>query len=101
MSQILHGESMKACVRIIEKAYQCLNPGGIAVIHEFILDDSLDGPLFPALFSLNMLLGAAGGRAFSQAQLTGMLETVSIVDIERLDFTGTNASGLIHGVKPA
>ena len=101
MSHILHGESTEGCLRIIEKAYQCLNPGGVAVIHEFILDDTLDRPLFPALFSLNMLLGTDGGRAYSQDQLVGMLKTAGFVDILRLDFTGTNDSGLIRSVKPA
>lgn len=101
MSHILHGESMKDCLGIIEKAYHCLNPGGVAVIHEFILVDTLDGPLFPALFSLNMLLGTDGGRAYSQSQLAGMLETAGFVDIQRLDFAGPNDSGLIRGIKPA
>ena len=101
MSHILHGESAKDCLGIIEKAYQCLNPGGVAVIHEFILDDTLDGPLFPALFSLNMLLGTESGRAYSQEQLAGMLKTAGFVDVQRLDFVGTNDSGLIRSVKPA
>ncbi|WP_319408888.1 methyltransferase [uncultured Desulfosarcina sp.] len=101
MSHILHGESSKGCNRIIQKAFQCLNPGGVGVIHEFILDDTLDQPLFPALFSLNMLLGTEGGRAYSQAQLGSMLETAGFVDIQRLDFTGPNDSGIVRGVKPA
>jgi SAM-dependent methyltransferase len=101
LSQILHGESADGCLRIINKAFRCLNPGGVAVIHEFILDDTLDSPLFPALFSLNMLLGTEGGRAYSQAQLAGMLETAGFVDVHRLAFTGPNDSGLIQCVKPA
>ena len=100
MSHILHGESAEDCQRIIEKAFQRLNPGGMVVIHEFILDDTLDGPLFPALFSLNMLLGTDGGRAYSQAQLADMLETAGFMDVHRLDFTGPNDSGLVRGVKP-
>ena len=35
-----------------------------------------------------------------QAQLAGMLERVGFVDIQRLDFTGTNDSGLIRSLKP-
>ncbi|MBC2710798.1 MAG: methyltransferase domain-containing protein [Desulfosarcina sp.] len=101
MSHILHGESAAGCICIVEKAARCLNPGGVAVIHEFILDDTLDRPLFPALFSLNMLLGTEGGRAYSQGQLAGMLKTAGFVDIQRLDFEGPNSSGLIRGVKPA
>jgi hypothetical protein len=76
MSHILHGESASGCRRIIDKAASCLNPGArIAVVHEFILDDTRDKPLFPALFSLNMLLATEGGRAYSQSQISGMLET--------------------------
>lgn len=101
MSHILHGESPEECQRIVDKAAGCLNPGGTAVIHEFILADALDGPLFPALFSLNMLLGTDGGRAYSQGQLSGMLQSAGFEDIERLDFTGPNDSGLIRGMKPA
>ncbi len=100
MSHILHGESAADCLRIIEKVFQCLNPGGVAVIHEFILNDTLDGPLFPALFSLNMLLGTDEGRAYSQGQLAGMLEAAGFVDIQRLNFAGPNDSGLIRGAKP-
>ncbi len=99
MSHILHGESSDECLRIIEKVMRCLNPGGVAVIHEFILDDTLDRPLFPALFSLNMLLGTDDGRAYSQGQLFGMLERAGFVDVQRLDFVGSNDSGLIRGVK--
>jgi hypothetical protein len=100
MSHILHGESEPACNAIIAKAFACLDPGGVAVIHEFILNDSLDGPLFPALFSLNMLMGTDGGRAYSQAQLSHMLRTAGFVDIRRLDFTGPNDSGLIQARRP-
>lgn len=100
MSHILHGEPPDGCLRIMNKAARCLKPGGVAVIHDFILDDTLDNPVFPALFSLNMLLGTDGGRAYSQAQLAGMLETAGLVDVRRLDFTGTNDSGLMVGRKP-
>ena len=101
MSHILHAESAASCLGIIAKAFDCLNPGGRAVIHEFNLNDTLDGPLFPALFSLNMLLGTEAGRAYSQAQLAGMLKSAGFVDIQRLDFTGTHDSGPIRGIKPA
>ncbi|MGA6927038.1 MAG: methyltransferase [Desulfosarcina sp.] len=101
MSQILHGESPADCRRMFAKAVGCLNPGGTLVVHEFILHDTLDGPLFPALFSLNMLLGTVGGRAYSQGELADMMESAGLTDIRRLDFKGPNDSGLIRGVKPA
>ena len=101
MSHIMHGESPDDCQRIIDKAAGCLEPGGIAVIHEFILDDDQDGPLFPSLFSLNMLLATEGGRAYRQAELAGMLERAGLEQVQRLDFSGPNDSGLLRAVKPA
>lgn len=100
MSHILHGESADDCQRIVDKAAGCLRPGGLAVIHEFILDDTRDGPLFPALFSLNMLLATNGGRAYTQAELNGMLDRAGLETVQRIDFSGPNESGLLRAVKP-
>ena len=65
-----------------------------------LLHDSLDGPEFPALFSLNMLLGTGGGQSYSGAQVREMLEGAGLVDVRRLDFAGPNHSGIVAGVKP-
>ena len=44
MSHILHAEGPAACEQIIQKAVDALEPGGIILIHDFILDDGMDGP---------------------------------------------------------
>lgn len=59
---------------------------------------SMDGPEFPALFSLNMLLGTQKGQSYSEAQLKEMLVGVGAQDIRRLDFAGPNDSGIVLGV---
>ena len=100
MSHILHGESMEGCQRIIQMASDCLNPGGVAVIHEFILDDTMDRPLFATLFSLNMLVATEAGRAYSQGQIIDMFQKAGMVDVQRLEFKGPMDSGLIRAVKP-
>jgi hypothetical protein len=97
LSHILHGESPEDCLHIIRKAVGALAPGGMLIVHEFILNDSMDGPLFPALFSLNMLLGTDGGRSYSGRQLSEMLATAGLKDIRRIPVQTTNDSGLIAG----
>jgi hypothetical protein len=98
LSQILHGENPEACQMIVDKTVAALEPGGWIMIHEFILDNPMDGPLFPALFSLNMLLGTDGGQAYSEAQLMEMLRNAGVAEIRRLSFRGTNDSGIIMGI---
>lgn len=67
------------------------------MIHEFILDNTMDSPLFPALFSLNMLLGTEGGQSYSEKQLMDMLAEAGVKEIKRLSFRSPAESGIIAG----
>jgi len=100
LSHILHGEGPGECQTIVDKTAAVLESGGILLIHEFILNDSFDSPLFPALFSLNMLLGTQKGQSYSESQLKEMLSKAGLHGIRRLPFTGPNDSGIVAGFKP-
>lgn len=99
LSQILHAEGPEDCRNILGKAVAALDPGGILLVHEFLLDDAMDGPAFPALFSLNMLLQTGHGQSYSEGQIKGMLREAGLSDVRRLDFRGPNDSGIVCGVK--
>lgn len=100
LSQILHGEGPETCEAIIRKAASVLEPGGMILIHEFLLNDTLDSPLFPALFSLNMLIGTPSGQSYSEGQVRAMMVGAGIENIRRLPFQGPNDSGIIMGTAP-
>ena len=97
LSQILHAEGPADCQKLISKAAAALNPGGAIYIHEFILNNDMAGPAFPAIFSLNMLVATKGGQSYSEEQLRHMLAQAGVKNIQRLDFTGPNDSGIIYG----
>jgi hypothetical protein len=97
LSHILHGEGPEACQMILRKAVSALRPGGAIIIHDFILNDTMDAPLFPALFSLNMLIQTRDGRSYSEGQISDMLASKGVKAIERLDFRTPNDSGIIMG----
>lgn len=97
LSHILHGESPESCQDIVRKAVSALAPGGKIIIHEFILDNTMDGPLFPALFSLNMLLGTPGGQAYTERQLIDMLSGAGVKNIGRISLGENENSGIISG----
>jgi SAM-dependent methyltransferase len=100
LSQILHAEGPEDARRVVDKAVSTLNPGGMILIHEFILNDTMDGPLFPALFSLNMLLGTDHGQSYSEGQIVKMLESAGAKEIRRTPVQTPNDSGIILGVVP-
>jgi len=98
LSHILHGEGPEDCRKIINKAVSALEPGGMIIVHDFILDDTMDGPLFPALFSLNMLLGTEKGQSYSEKQIKNMLADAGVKDIQRIPIQTPNDSGIITGI---
>ena len=67
-------------------------------MHDFILDDTMDGPLFPAIFSLNMLLGTENGQSYSEKQIKNMLADAGVKDMQRIPIQVPNDSGIIIGI---
>ena len=97
LSHILHGEGPDGCRMIIKKAVSALEHGGLMLIHDFILNDTSDGPLFPAIFSLNMLINTDEGRSYTEEQIKEMMIEAGLVNIKRLPFEGPNESGILIG----
>jgi SAM-dependent methyltransferase len=95
LSHVLHSMGPDGCRKVIEKAVSVLAPGGVIFVHDFILKNTLDAPLFPALFSLNMLVNTKAGRAYSEREIREMLSEVGCKDIKRLPFKGPADSGII------
>ncbi|MRR53464.1 MAG: methyltransferase domain-containing protein [Deltaproteobacteria bacterium] len=100
LSHILHGQSPEECAVVVERAKEALEPGGMILIQEFILEDSLDGPVFPALFSLNMLLGTKGGQSYSWGQLEALLSDAGFRNLHRLPLQLPNGAGVIAAIRP-
>ena len=99
MSHIFHSEGPEAVERLIKKVATILEPNGMIMVHDFILEDTMDGPLFPALFSLNMLVRTESGRSYSKNQIMAMLAEAGFKKIQRHPYKGPTESGVITGVK--
>jgi predicted O-methyltransferase YrrM len=97
LSHILHAEGKNDCKKIIQKTVSVMEPGGLILIHDFILDDSQDKPLFPALFGLNMLINTPQGQSYSGTQIEDMLCTAGLKDVKRIPYRGPNDAGIICG----
>lgn len=99
LSHIIHAESPEHCAVIIKKAVEALNPGGKIFIQEFVMNNKKDGPLFPALFALNMLLGSDGGTAYSEKELCDMLTKAGAKKVRHLSFVMPNGASVISAIK--
>lgn len=99
ISQVLHSEGEKACRDTLSTVRDLLVPGGLLFVQEFLLNDDRKGPLFPALFSLNMLIGTAEGKSYSGREISVMLAETGFHDIQRLPLDLPNGIGIIWGVR--
>jgi len=101
LSHILHGIGPGQCRKVIETATAALQVGGTLLIHEFLLDDDTAGPLFPALFSLTMLVETEEGQAYSEGQLREMLSEAGVGKVRRLALGADARSAILAGEKMA
>ncbi|RKX64022.1 MAG: SAM-dependent methyltransferase [Tenericutes bacterium] len=97
LSHILHSNGPEECQRLINKTVEVMKPGGLILIHEFILENTKDAPEFAALFSINMLINNHSGRSYSVGELEEMLFNAGVKDIARHSFQGPNDSSIIYG----
>lgn len=99
ISHLLHSQGPDACREILRRAVAVLEPQGDLFVHEFLLDDSPGGAVFPALFALNMLVRTDAGRAYSADQLVEMMSAVGLRDPQCLPFRGPQGNGIVLGRK--
>ena len=99
LSHVLHGEGPENCSNMLSNAIAALEPGGVLFVHEFILDDDRTSPLFPALFSLNMLVCTPEGRSYSEQEIIELLRMAGLSRVERLQIDLPNGAGIICGHK--
>lgn len=99
LSHILHSNSSAEAQLCIDKTVAVMEPGGTILVHDFILNDAKDGPEFPALFSLNMLVGTENGRSYSRVEIFDMLAQAGVAEIVHHPFRAPNHSSVITGIK--
>jgi len=98
LSQVLHGEKPENAALLVKNAAACLRPGGLLCIQEFVVDSDRNGPVHPALFSLNMLVNTDGGQAYTADEICSMLENAGAKDIRSLDVALPQGCRVMIGV---
>jgi predicted O-methyltransferase YrrM len=66
LSNVLHDWDIPDCSRLIQKSAAALPAGGRLLIHDALLYDDYSGPLYPALFSVALMV-LTEGRNYSGA----------------------------------
>lgn len=72
-SNVFHDWSRDRCLSLCKLGFEVLPSGGHIYVHEILLNDTRDGPLTSALYSITMML-VHEGRLFTAKELTELIE---------------------------
>jgi sugar/nucleoside kinase (ribokinase family) len=98
-SAVIHIQSGEENRRLIEKSFRALNPEGLVVIQDFVMDEDRTAPPGGAVFALNMLVNTASGDTYTESEIRDWLEGAGFAGIIRQS-TGADTS-MVIGRKPS
>jgi len=100
LSAIIHQNSPQQNIDLYTKVYQALEPGGVILIRDHIMDPSRTSPPQGAVFAVNMLVNTPGGDTYTFAEVQEHLETAGFknVSLVRQD---DRMGSLVEARKPA
>lgn len=98
ISETVHANSPEENGALLKKAAAALVPGGRVIVQDYILADDRTGPVYGALFSLEMLLVREGADNYTDSDVRGWMADAGLERVERLE-TGAGTT-LMIGHKP-
>lgn len=98
LSAIIHQNSPAQNVALYEKIYRALEPGGVVLIRDHIMDESRTQPAGGAMFALNMLVNTSGGDTYTLAEVQETLEAAGFGEV-KLVRTGERMDCLVEARK--
>jgi acetylserotonin N-methyltransferase len=78
-SNIFHNWDRASCLRLAKRSFEMLPPGGRIFIYEVLLDDTKDGPLLAAAFSMDMF--SLKGKQYTAGELDELLQEVGFTGV--------------------
>ena len=99
LSAIIHQNSPEQNLDLFSKVFRSLDPGGRIVIRDHVMSEDRTYPKDGAIFAVNMLLGTAGGNAYTFKEIKEGLQEAGFSSVRLLQ-TGEHMDGLVEAFKP-
>ena len=92
MSNIMHGPGFQAEERL-NRVIRALVPGGLLIVHDFLLNNDKSGPLPAALF--NLMIGA-----YTVNELISIIRSAGFADVSLVACNAKRGSGIVTAIRP-
>lgn len=96
MGNILHDWDEAQKKELVRKAYEAVNPGGMFIAIEAIIDDARRTNTFGLLMSLNMLIELPGGFDYTGAQFDGWCREAGFTRTEIVPLAGPSSAAIAY-----
>jgi hypothetical protein len=101
LSGMMHRELPETCRLLLQKTFDAMVPGGMAVVSDvFFENDDKNSPPFATYFALNMMLMAQHGSAHAKTEMSRWMTEAGFARVEVRDLPPPNPHSLVIGYKP-
>ncbi|MCW8907900.1 MAG: methyltransferase [Sedimenticola sp.] len=100
MSYLFSGVPGDKLPDLVQKAFDCLNPGGRLMVHDFMVANDRSGPAMAALWQMQHMAFTPDAKSVTPSWLKAKMEEVGFHEIEEGE-TIPGLTRLIHCTKPA
>jgi len=100
MSYLFSGVPGTELPRLIRKSFDTLTPGGRIMVHDFMVDESREGPRLAALWQLQHTAFNPHAKSITSDYVAGLMEGAGFEGID-ISIMIPGLTTLVHGRKPA
>jgi len=101
LSSMFNQESPEIILEILKKAFKAVDPGGMILVQDQMLNRQKTGPELAALIGVNQLIHTPGGAAYSEKEISNLMETAGFRKIETVTLSEPSPFVVLIGEKPA
>jgi len=85
LSAVIHINSPKQNQKLVKKCFAALNPSGMIVIQDHVMDEDRTSPFGGALFAMNMLVATESGDTYTESEIRNWLSDAGFSELKRIE----------------
>lgn len=100
LSSMFNQESPQVNKEILRKAFEAIDPKGLVLVQDQMLNPQKTGPLLSALIGVNQLIHTPGGAAYSEKEIAEWMKEVGFRKIKPIRLPPPSPFTVLVGEKP-
>jgi len=100
LSSMFNQESPKIIKKILKNAYRAIDPGGMILVQDQMLNREKTGPSLAALIGVNQLIHTPGGAAYSEKEVSEWMGNCGFKKVKTVKLSEPSPFVVLMGEKP-